>query len=645
MVKKNEKSEDKNYKNVHSEEKYKEDKYKEGKEQPAQPKESQEDFLKDIESKLPEDVQKKLKAVKEKVEKFKKQIVDKFDKYIMGVALLPPQRELPKAQPPEQPSAEKEQDKLNVLVLVDDSDSKKMPKEELRQKLGGIVESTAKSIDPLLTPQILLLSELWTNCYDAKYDILQLIAMSAPVYDTGMLSAVKIAEVHKSMVLKKFEKYIVAYVLAGSLVQGRATKQSDIDVFIVIDDTDVKKMTRGELKDKLRAIIIGMGLEAGAMTGIKNKLNVQVYILTDFWDSIREANPVIFTFLRDGVPFYDRGIFMPWKQLLKMGKIKPSTEAIDMYMSSGEQAIERTRFKLRDIATEDFFWSTFTPSQAALMLYGVPPPAPKETVEVMRDIFVKKEKLLEEKDIAVLDKILKVRKDIEHGDKKDVSGKEIDELLDESDKFLKRLKRLFTQIERKKEDETVLGAYDMIASVIRDVLKLEGVEKVADEELIKTFEDELISKGKIPAKFLRSLNTIVRAKDDFESGKLTKADVENTRKDSNELVKFLVEHMQRKRAGELERARIKVKYGENNFGEVVLLGESAFVTKDLNSAEKQLLKGKINGDGSIGVLESSSFEDFEKALAKIAVPSRMFIKEAAFESLKKIFSPNVEIMI
>jgi len=75
------------------------------------------------------------------------------------------------------------------------------------------------------------------------------------------------------------------------------------------------------LKDKLRAIIIGMGIEAGEMTGIKNKINIQVYILTDFWDSIKEANPIIFTFLRDGVPFYDRGIFMPWKQLLKMGKV------------------------------------------------------------------------------------------------------------------------------------------------------------------------------------------------------------------------------------------------------------------------------------------------------------------------------------
>src|SRR3989338_2485147 len=296
-------------------------------------------------SKLPTDVQEKLKTIKTKLEKFQKKVLEKFDKYIVGIALMPPPKpeelqQLQQMQNPqalEQPAPEpkpEDKDKIHVLVLVDDSDSKTMSKLELKDKLTAIIGSIGTEIDPNLTPQTLILSELWQNCFDAKYELLQLIALSAPIYDTGMLQAIKIAEVHKTMVLKKFEKYIVSYVLAGSLVQGKATQTSDIDVWIVIDDTDVKKMTRVELKDKLRAIIIGMGIEAGELTGIKNKLNIQVYILTDFWDSLREANPVIFTLLRDGVPFFDRGIFMPWKQLLKMGKIKPSAEAIDMFMAS-----------------------------------------------------------------------------------------------------------------------------------------------------------------------------------------------------------------------------------------------------------------------------------------------------------------------
>ncbi|GAG00738.1 unnamed protein product, partial [marine sediment metagenome] len=264
----------------------------------------------------------------------------------MGISLLPPPR------PKEGEEKKKPSEEISVLILIDDTEPTKMSKAELRDRLSKIINEFAKEIDPNIKPDTVLLSELWQSCYDAKYDLLRLIALGAPVYDTGMLSAIKLAEIHKSMVLKKFEKYIVSYVLAGSLTQGRATPKSDIDVWIVIDDTDVKKMTRAELKDKLRAIIIGMGIEVGEMTGIKNKINIQVYILTDFWDSLKEANPVIFTLLRDGVPFYDRGVFMPWKLLLKMGRIKPSAEAIDMFMGSGEQMLRRVRNKLVDMGME-----------------------------------------------------------------------------------------------------------------------------------------------------------------------------------------------------------------------------------------------------------------------------------------------------
>ncbi|MBI4151486.1 hypothetical protein HY496_00820, partial [Candidatus Woesearchaeota archaeon] len=266
--------------------------------------------------KLSPEVEKKLKALKEQLDTFKTKVLEKFGDYIVGIALLPPEKAVPKEgeQPPKEPEKpEDEEKKISLLVVVDDTTSQKMSKDELHQKFSAIISQIATDTDKNIVPQSILLTDLWQNCYDAKYDFNRLISLSAPIHDTGMLAAIKIAEIHKSMVIKKFEKYILSYVLAGSLTQGRATASSDIDVWIVIDDTDVKKMSRAELKDKLRAIIIGMGVEAGEMTGIKNKLNIQVYILTDFWDSLKEANPIIFTLLRDGVPFYDRGIFMPWK--------------------------------------------------------------------------------------------------------------------------------------------------------------------------------------------------------------------------------------------------------------------------------------------------------------------------------------------
>ena len=619
------------------------------------PVETEAQRMAELEQKLPPEVREKLKKIKEKLDQFQSQIVGKFDKYIMGIALLPPQR--PQGAQSEggeqalgaevaakQPAQVQDKEKINILVLVDDSDSQKMSKQELKDKLAAILSKTAEDIDKNFVVETLILSELWQSCYDAKYDLLQMIALSAPVFDRGMLAAVKISEIHKTMVLKKFEKYIVSYVLAGSLVQGRATKDSDIDVFVVIDDTDVKKMTRAELKDKLRAIIIGMGAEAGEITGIKNKINIQVYILTDFWDSIKEANPVIFTFLRDGVPFYDRGIFMPWKQLLRMGKIKPSMEAIDMYMSTGEQMLQRVNFKIKDMAVEDIFYALLTPSQAALMLYGLPPPTPKETPELMRQVFVNKEKLFEDKYVDTLEYVIKVRKEVEHGTKKEVSGTELDKMLKDSEEYLKRIKKLFTQIEAMKEQETVLHIYDSTVTVIRDVLRLEGIERVKPEEIIKLFETEMVHMGRIPEKFLRILNSIVKAKKDYDSGKLSKAEVDNVKKQSGQFLKFMVEHLQRKRGRELEKTKIRVKHGDK-YGEVILLGDQAFIIHDIDQEDRDLSKAVLKADGSLGPVEKSSLEELEKALTKVEIPPKVFIKEPIFENLKNIFGKDVEILV
>lgn len=588
---------------------------------------------------IPPELENKLKALKDKLDQFKNRILEKFGDYIVGITLLPPE------QKPKEEGKEPSEDKdIHILVIVDDTTSQKMTKDELHHKFSSIIKKIAEEIDKKIVPQSVLLTDLWLNCYDAKYELNKLISISAPIHDTGMLAAIKIAEIHKSMVLKKFEKYILSYVLAGSLTQGKATTTSDIDVWIVIDDTDVKKMTRVELKDKLRAIIIGMGIEAGEITGIKNKLNIQVYILTDFWESLKEANPIIFTLLRDGVPFYDRGIFMPWKQLLRMGRIKPSREAIDLFMSTGEQSITRVKSRLKEMGMEDTYYAILTPSQAAIMLYGLPPPTPRETPEVMEDIFVRKEKILEKEYIDILRKNVDLRKKIEHNEVKDLTGTELDEYIKNADKYLKRIRELFRTIEEKYDERSILLLYDEIITIIRDVLKLEGIEKAKDEELIKLFNDELISTGKVPARYLRDLNEIIDAKKKHDAKKLTKNDIEKARKGSSGLIRFLIEYMQRKRGKELERARIRVKHGEK-YGEITLLDKIAFVVHDIDAKEQKIEKAPINPDGSLGILEESNLEEFEKELAKMKFPKRVFVKEPLFENIKIIFGRDVEVLL
>lgn len=584
---------------------------------------------------LPKEAKDKLEKIKKKIDKFQKELLGKFEEYVMGISLLPPQKN---------EKGEMDSNKINLLILVDDSDSNKMSKLDLKDKLSVIITNMAKEADKNLEAQTLILSELWQNCYDGKHDYLQLIASGAQVFDKGMLAAVKISEIHKTMVLKKFEKYIVSYVLAGSLVQGKATPESDIDVFMVIDDTDVKKMTRAELKDKLRAIIMGMGLEAAEITGIRNKLNIQVYILTDFWENIKEANPIIFTFLRDGIPFYDRGIFMPWKQLLKMGKIKPSPEAIDMMMSSGEQMINRVKMRIKEIGMEDLFYALLMPTQAAIMLYGIAPPTPKETPGLVNEIFVKKEKMLDKKYVQIMRDVIQVRKDLEHGSKTELTGTELDKLLKDSQDYLARMNTLFTEIDLRKESQSVIETYEQIISMVRDILVMEGQEKVLEKDIIKLFDDVIVSKGFLSKKDSTMLKNVFQAKQDYDKNKLAKLEVKKVQKDSRVLIKSLVEYIQRKRGKELEKTKIRVKHGDK-YGEVVLLEDQAFIIHDIDNPEEGLSKAKINKDGSLSSIKNATMAEFEKVLTKLSIPPKVFIKQPIFENLKEVFGKDVEIMI
>ncbi|MFH1332835.1 MAG: hypothetical protein ABIH53_01200, partial [archaeon] len=61
--------------------------------------------------------------------------------------------------------------------------------------------------------------------------------------------------------------------------------------------------------------------------------------------------------------------------------------------------------------------------------------------------------------------------------------------------------------------------------------------------------------------------------------------------------------------------------------------------------EKELSKAEIRPNGGLGTVEKSSIEELEHALAKVEIPSKVFIKEPIFEDLKKIFGKDVEVLV
>ncbi|MAG20061.1 hypothetical protein CL618_01360 [archaeon] len=588
---------------------------------------------------ISEEEQKKLKEkfkkIKTKLDSLTKQLKSKYKDQLIAVSLLPPEQ--PKPNIPGMPPIPQEKpdpNKINTLVLIDDGEIEEKNKVSFIKKIDAEIKKISSDLDKNIDTKIMALFELRETCYDGKYDIIQMIAMGAPIYDPReMLMALKVSEIHKSMVIKKFEKYVVSYVAAGSLFRGE--KANDIDIYIVVDDTDVKRMPRMELKTKLGAIIRSMGVEATMMTGVKKEFHVQVYILTDFWESVKDANPVIFTFLRDGVPLYDRSVFMPWKLLLKMGRIRPSPEAIDLNMELGKKLIDSVNLRLLNAITLDLYYAILNPSQAALMLYGVSPPTPKETIELLNDIFVKKEKILEKEYVDILEKVRTYYKDIEHKKIKTVTGKEIDSLLADCRKYLKRIDQVFTQLQKKKEKEKVKEIYNSTVKITKDFLNISG----NDEKLVREFK-KAIKTEKLPESTLKSLKAILKIK----SKKLSKAEVEKLKKESNILTKLLFDKIQLKRGKELERCKVRFKYGDK-YGEALLLDKIVFITSNIDSMEKEISKAKLLPNGGIDKLQKSNLEELESHLTKNKLPKNVFIKEKIFEDLKKLFGKDIEIMV
>ncbi|HLC72350.1 MAG TPA: hypothetical protein VJH37_02095 [Candidatus Nanoarchaeia archaeon] len=570
-----------------------------------------------------EELKKKFDKLKGQLEKFKKKALEN-NKEIIGIALLPPEK--------------KDATTNDVLVLIDDTQDLKEDKFLFRDKVALSLDKIAKEIDKDLKPQALILTELREACFDGKYELINLISYSFFVYDVkDLLSALKVSEIHRSMVIKKFEKYVVSYVAVGSLFRGDA-KSNDIDIAIVIDDTDVKKMNRLELRDKLGAIIRSMGYEAATIAGVKKEFHIQVYILTDFWEAIKEASPVIFTFLRDGVPLYDRGIFMSWKLLLQMGRIRPSPEAIDVHMDMGSRLVDRAKGTLLTIVGEDLYYAALNPSQAALMLYGVPPPTPKETVKLVEEIFVKREKLLEQKYANILANTVKTHKDIEHGVVKEITGKKMDQMLTDVKDYLQRIKKLFSQIEKQTEKKFVHELYESCKNAVEEVFVTEKMSNVKPELGLK----RLVDQGKFPKKFLEDFKDIIKVKDNYT--KMNKHEIEKVRRETATFIRAVVEYVQRKRGAEVERARIRIKYGEK-FGDIFLLESIAFIIEDIDAEKKEVAKANLLPNGGLGELQKSSLEEFEKALAEVKLPRKVFIKEKIFEDLRKLYGKDVEVQV
>ncbi len=231
--------------------------------------------------------------------------------------------------------------------------------------------------------------------------------------------------------LKEVRGFIKGVILFGSVARRRQ-KSGDVDVLVLIDDLDLQ-VTR-ELVQGYRVIVKKIVGE------VSTKLHITTLRYTTFWEYIRAGDPVGINMLRDGVPLYDTGFFLPLQRLLFTGRVRPSIESIWTYYSRAPTTMQNAKWHVLQAAV-DLYWAVIDASHAALMKLGEVPPSPDHVPDLIEEKLVKAG-LVDKKYPGVCREFFKLSKSIIHRERKEMSGQEFDHYLALADDYITTMRKI-----------------------------------------------------------------------------------------------------------------------------------------------------------------------------------------------------------
>ena len=302
--------------------------------------------------------------------------------------------------------------------------------------------------------------------------------------------------------LEKYGKLVKCIVMMGSVAREEFKPKSDIDVFLVVDDTtgEIKEDVE-KIDDELEKIVEGIP-EAWKTFKVDDKeekvcmLSIQpTYTLTEFWDYARVCHPIIYNFIKEGVAVYDTGFFTPIKRLLEMGRIPATREAIESYMEGAPKKLMRAKTVKLLMLAEDCYYAMLNTAQAVLMFMGLSPPVPNKAYEDVKKYLVEPG-IIEKEYAEWLREIIEIRKKIEHKELMEVSGAFVDEWIDKAEKFIDKMFGLLNALEMRKKEKILERTHEVMLKAVATALK--SLKKMPEkgEEIPTVFKKEFIE-GKL----------------------------------------------------------------------------------------------------------------------------------------------------
>ncbi len=269
----------------------------------------------------------------------------------------------------------------------------------------------------------------------------------------------------------EFKKNLKSVVVYGSTAKGKHKETSDIDTFVIIDDTRLEKDIPSEVREKVRG-----DLQRIASKVDKN-ITIQAFMfLTEFWESVRSVEPLVMEILRYGIPIYDIGIFMPAKRMLQRGMLPTTKEAVGKRIHVAPQHLKMAEYRIKS-SGHYMEQAMASAGQAPLMLIGKVPPGKEQVPKELQFHFVEKN-LLDKRYADMAQDIHDFAKELEHCDEKKIIGigKRVDKHLKMTDEFIKEMDSLIKRLSENKVDEMLMDTYKAFLKANVGALELKGIK-------------------------------------------------------------------------------------------------------------------------------------------------------------------------
>ena len=315
----------------------------------------------------------------------------------------------------------------------------------------------------------------------------------------------------------------------GSVAKGEHGRESDIDTLVILDDTKLQKDVPDDAKKKIQKKVTDLAKETD------DRITIQYFpFLTEFWDSLRKGEPLAIEAVRNGEPVYDTGLFMPAKRLLQRGKISGTQESVRKRLKVGAAGYKKAEKNVKSSVPHKLEQAMASAGQAPIMLAGKNPPAKENVPEVLEEMFVE-EGMLEQEYADMAQDIY------DFGDKgekhpEDVTGEEVDEHLEKTDDFIRRMHKLVSEMGARKKVQNLVDDYKKFLKANVAMLKSQGVEPPENKDDLPSVVEENLDVDEEHIEMFEKWDSIIEKVKDEDLGEVNEKELYELKNDSREFI-------------------------------------------------------------------------------------------------------------